>query len=218
MNEGIGTVLTIAALASMLCASAVASTGKFEKEAKAVAAEKGKPAAGKDLAKLMDKAATTNKTFGGYSAMQASNIVARTIKAEAGSRKEMKSGGHKRVADVILNRCDGKLDEVVSVCLEPSQFSCWNKADRSTLRPETYVPVIPGECKTNALEQAAWKECLELAGDMLAGKYKAENKKINSYYVYTGKNAVNPSWGSKMTNTVTAGSQKFGYLKDNTRQ
>lgn len=211
-------MLTIAAIASMLCASAVASTSKFEKSVKALAAENGKLKPGQDMIKAMDSAATTNKTFGGYSVMQASNIIARTIKAEAGSRREMKAGGHKRVADVILNRCDGRLDEIVSVCLEPSQFSCWNKADRSTLRPETYVPVIPSECQTNALERAAWKECLELAGDMLTGKYKSENKTINSYYVYTGKNKVSPSWGTKMTNVVTVGTQKFGYLKDNTRQ
>lgn len=217
MNEGVGTVLTIAALSSMLCASAVASAGKFEKEAKAVAAEKGKPATGKDLTKLMDQAATIKKSFGGYSAMQATNILARTLKAEAGADKERKAGGHKLVADVILNRCDGNLDEIVQVCLEKSQFSCWNKADHKTLTPENYVPQIPGECKDNVLEQKAWKECLELAGDIISGKYKARNKKVNSYYVYTGKNAVNPSWGSKMTNTVTAGSQKFGYLKDNNK-
>lgn len=216
ISESKTTTLAISAMLSLFAMSGVLAADKLEAGTKKLAATQQVKVMSPEFDKVFKDAVILNKKFGGYSAEQACSILAKTIKGEAGADVERKANGHYMVADTIINRCGGNIDRIVGVCLEKYQYSYWNKADRAKLTPEAYdARILPSEVKDNVLEQRAWNECLQLAADILTGKYKAKNKKINSYHVYKGERKCNPDWSGKMTNVVYAGTQKFGYLASN---
>lgn len=122
------------------------------------------------------------------------NIIAATIFDEAKGEKLI---GRKAIASVINNRTKWKKykNNPVLVCIAKFQFSGWNKG---------YINV---DLKSKQHQQI-WKECQELAKQIINGKFKSI---IDSNHYYNPKLA-NPKWGNKMKNVKIIGNHKFGRL------
>lgn len=59
------------------------------------------------------------------------NIIAATLVDEA--KGESEEGMH-AVLNVILNRCNNKVDAAAKICLAPKQFSGWNSVDKTNAK------------------------------------------------------------------------------------
>jgi len=216
LEEGFGSLVSIATLAAMLSMTGVMAQSDIEKHMKAeMKQQAGKPLSASGVQNAIKASLKTSKKYGGYDQAQAASILAWTLYGEARGKTERRSGGINRVADVILNRAGGDLDKVPAVCLRPAQFSTWNGTDRKETTPAAWkATAIPAEVKDSGLELAAWNDCKDLAGRVMSGEYKAEDKKINAYWACKGPYKIEaPYWDAKMTDTKIVGSHKFGYLK-----
>lgn len=113
-------------------------------------------------------------------------ILARTIYGEARSESEM---GRQAVAEVILNRKASHRypDSIIDVCLQPSQFSCWNASDPNRSQ---IINLQPGADKH-------FDECLVVARDALAGKI---NHLTDAVLHYHSTSIGSPDWVRKSPN------------------
>ncbi|UJW76791.1 cell wall hydrolase [Rhizobium sp. SL42] len=113
-------------------------------------------------------------------------ILARTIYGEARSESEM---GRQAVAEVILNRKASHRypDSIIEVCLQPSQFSCWNASDPNRSQ---IINLQPGADKH-------FDECLVVARDALAGKI---NHLTDAVLHYHSTSIGSPDWVRKSPN------------------
>ena len=101
--------------------------------------------------------------IGDYTTIQASNIIARTLFAEA--RNDGKAG-MEAVASVIFNRAKGKLSDFVNVCKKHGysqkakrvvhQFSCWNRMTDAEWSPKNFKVKIPKAVKNGSEEKMLW--------------------------------------------------------------
>lgn len=119
-------------------------------------------------------------------------LLARLIFGEArGSSRELKIA----VAQTALNRTKNKKCSLEGVILQPYQFSCFNKNDpnyNKVWNPEKY-------------EIKAWKECLELAKEILDNKYQDLSQGANHYHT----DKVNPNWAKDRKPLFKVGNTLF---------
>lgn len=145
------------------------------------------------------------KTYSGFTATQATNIIARTLYMEARSEGET---GIDAVASVILNRAGGKAEKLPIVCLKKYQFSCWNGSTTKT--PTLYKTIIPSSAAKQGPNRDMWQYCEKTAGKLLDGTFKSTIGKRNAYHTL----AVTPLWDKRMQDKTTIGKHVFGYLME----
>lgn len=124
--------------------------------------------------------------------------LARTIWGEA--RGESKTG-REAVCHVMLNRAKSSRypSNVARVCLQPFQFSCWNKNDPNFRKIRN---LQPGSFKT-------FDECLQVARDVLSGK--VEDHTLGALHYYATSISA-PAWvrnSPKAKMTAHIGHHKF---------
>ena len=201
MNEGVGDFLRLGTLLALLAVPGIMKAedikGNLPKASEVTA---------QTVTNAIFKVDTAAQTYGGYTASQASNILARTLYMEARSQG---TTGMDAVASVILNRAGGKAEKMPYVCLKPSQFSCWNDIDNKDSK--NYAVKIPKGAAKKGKDQTAWTYCQELAGKLLSENFKSTVGNRNSYHT----TAVTPKWDSKMKDKKTIGKHIFGYLPEN---
>lgn len=145
------------------------------------------------------------KTYGGYTQINAANILARTLFAEARGEGEK---GIDAVASVILNRSNGKAENFPKVCLAKKQFSCWN--DKKDLTPDKYKYLMPVAASKPGKDREMWLYCQKIAGQMMFGEFKSTIGNRNAYHTIS----VTPSWDTAMSDKTTIGNHIFGYLPE----
>ena len=159
-----------------------------------------------NVIKALDDIQNEQKVYNGYTTLQISNILARTLYMEARNQGEI---GIDAVASVILNRAGGEIKNFPSVCLKKSQFSCWNKIKNKDAKH--YTITIPiSVLRKNNKDSEMWTYCQFVAGQMLNNEFKSTIGLRNSYHT----TSVNPDWSSSMKNVVVIGKHKFGYLPE----
>jgi uncharacterized protein (TIGR02594 family) len=107
-------------------------------------------------------------------------ILARTIYGEAAGEPDE---GKRAVAQVVMNRAaSGRYPQsVTGVCLQPSQFSCWNANDPNRNK---IIGLQPNGDKV-------FNVCFAIAGDALAGNINVLTPAVMHYFAdYISK----PSW------------------------
>lgn len=97
--------------------------------------------------------------------------VARTIYAEA---KGESYEGKKAVASVIWNRAGGNVSRLGVIVIKPMQFSCWNYG-------------TPNKGKDTDPD---WKECLDLAKEMISGAFVP----TTTHTHYYNPNKIKAKW------------------------
>ena len=147
------------------------------------------------------------KMFGNYTALQSSNIIARTLYAEARNDGKV---GMEAVASVIYNRAKGNKDNFTKACLKPKQFSCWNKFTKEEADPKNFKIKIPNSVNKNKKNEALWKEAMQIVADMLNGTFKP----TTTANMYFNPQKCSPKWANELTDVKMIGSHKFGILKN----
>lgn len=157
------------------------------------------------------------RMLGRYTELQAANIIARTLYAEARNDGEE---GMEAVASVIYNRADGKAKDFVNVCKKNGysqkakkvvhQFSCWGKMTDADWSPSSFKVRLPKNVKTGTKEQVLWKKATEIAGNMLNGSFKPTTDAT----MYYNPQKCSPDWADQLTDIKIIGSHKFGKLKN----
>lgn len=201
MEEGIGDTIRLGTLLALLAVPGIMRAEDISQNL-----PKTDTITAQTVATAIEKVdAQQKKTYGGYSAIQASNIVARTLYMEARSEG---TNGMNAVASVIMNRAGKKAENLPGICLAEKQFSCWN--DKSNLDAKSYTTLIPKGAAKKGKDQDAWKYCQELAGKLMNEKFESTVGNRNSYHT-TG---VKPDWDAKMKDKKTIGKHVFGYLPE----
>jgi len=111
-------------------------------------------------------------------------VLARTLYGEARGEE---LAGIEAVASIILNRVAfaqtrGRYwwgNDIKSVCLKPSQFSCWNKADPNRKKLLALSPRDP-----------AYRLCKRIAKRAVAGDLPDQTEGATHYHTH----AVDPFW------------------------
>ena len=188
IDEGVGDAIRSGILAGMLSFS---------------------PFSGQAADKAPEKVSTpivqAEKTYSGFTATQATNIIARTLYMEARSEGE---AGIDAVASVISNRAGGKAEKLPIVCLKKYQFSCWNGSTTKT--PTLYKAIVPSAAVKQGPNRDMWQYCEKTAGKLLDGTFKSTIGKRNAYHTL----AVTPNWDEIMQDKTTIGNHVFGYLPE----
>lgn len=147
--------------------------------------------------------------FGGYTKVEAANIIARTIFKEG--RSEGHVGRH-YIATVIYNRAGKDVKNLVKVCFKPSAFSVWNAIAPSTktgpYSPGRYTVTVPKEVLLNDLELECWNDAKSIASELVNGNFVPDGT-YNSYYA---PKKTTPSWASSLSGKIDVGKHRFGYL------
>lgn len=122
------------------------------------------------------------------------DILARTLYGEA--RGEPLSG-IEAVASVVMNRVRrggwfGR--DIISVCLKPYQFSCWNKED----------PNLPKIQAANE-EDPIFATCLRIAARAVSGTLKDNVKGATHYHTLS----CNPKWSLDQVPVAQIGNHLF---------
>ena len=123
------------------------------------------------------------------------DIVARTIWGEARGEGDT---GMQAVADVIVNRVANPGwwgTDFISVCLAPSQFSCWNAGDPNATLAASVTADDP-----------AFADALQIASAAVAGTLPDITGGATSYFNPAGGI---PSWAASMTETAQIGHHVF---------
>ena len=173
----------------------------------------------KDLEKLPELTPTAvseltkedNETFGGYSRVNAANIVARTLFAEAADQSE---DGKRAVASVIWNRAGHDPQKLIEVCFARKQFSCWNDVHPATnpnYNAKNYKVKLPTKLLVDSNVDFAWEDCKEMASDLLNGVFVSSIGNRNAYY---NPDKVAPGWADSLQDAKKIGHHKFGYLPE----
>ena len=168
VQEGIGNLISLGALAFLLGSSGIVNAGQFKQELGKVAKDKQVEQGGKatvtkqDIADAVEKSRADDPRIGRWRRSQILNIVARTLYMEA--REDGETGLNLSMT-VIWNRAGGGMaNQLAEECLRPSQFSCWNGKPKSEKQPSTYEIKFPKCVKTgHGQEYNLWKTCVELA-------------------------------------------------------
>jgi len=121
------------------------------------------------------------------------NTIALTIFAEAAGESR---DGKIAVASVIWNRAVrwyGSISKLSEVCKARKQFSCWNAK-----------PLLVSNIPKDKASRDAWKYCLAIAQDMVAGTFTPTTTADHYHADY-----VSPSWGKQMKKIATIGKHIF---------
>lgn len=128
------------------------------------------------------------------------DVLGRTIYGEARNQGRT---GMEAVASVILNRARNPRwwggPDIISVCLKPWQFSCWNRRDPNLPRLESVTGADP-----------AFTTALAVADDAVNGKLRDPTENADSYFAV---GIVLPYWADAAKHTVTIGAHAFYRLE-----
>ena len=127
------------------------------------------------------------------------DVLARTIWGEARGEP---SGGMEAVASVILNRAAYPRwwgHDIVSVCLHPWQFSCWNADD-------------PNRSQLMAVTEAdpQFTEALNIAAAAVAGALPDTTNRADSY---ADLRVCHPKWAANNAPVAKIGNHTFFRLE-----
>jgi len=201
LDEGLGDYIKLGVLLTLLAVPGVAEAENIAKNLPKndVTTQTATNAVEKAVVKQQ------NKTYSGFTAAQASNIVARTLYMEARSEGET---GLDAVASAIYNRAGKKAENLPAVCLREKQFSCWNKITDKT--PKTYRIIVPSGAAKKGNDQDMWLYCQTLAGKLMNESFSSTIGNRNSYHT----TSVTPDWDATMKDKQTIGKHVFGYLPE----
>jgi spore germination cell wall hydrolase CwlJ-like protein len=118
-------------------------------------------------------------------------VLAKTIYAEAANQSP---SGRKAVASVIWNRAHKNPKKVYSVCLAPSQFSCWNNQRPSSFRVRN--------------SDRVYQECLRLAEEVSVNNFRP----LGNWTHYYNPRKANPDWRHHLRYKSVIGDHVFGTL------
>ena len=123
------------------------------------------------------------------------DVLSRTIYGEdrGGGREGMEA-----VASVILNRAAHPRwwgTDVVSVCLKPAQFSCWNADDPNRAKIEAATGADP-----------AFTIALSVADAAVTGRLLDPTDGADSYFAF---GTPEPDWARGLVPTALIGGQRF---------
>lgn len=193
IEEGMGDVIRLGALITLLTVPGIVDAKDFSKS--------------KTSAQIASVLKTEKDSLlGGYTKIQAANIVARTLYDEARGEGEK---GIDAVASVLYNRAGGKAEKLPGVCLKKYQFSKWN--DQKNLDPNSYKVLIPTGASKPGKDREMWLYCQKTAGKLIFSEFKSTIGNLNSYYVHK---QVTPGWSSDLQDKQVIGNHTFGYLPD----
>ena len=201
-DESIQGVILASILASLFAVGSVVHADNIRKTVPPRASQEQIQAA-------LDKAEA--RTYGGFSAVQATNAVMRTIYLEGRGETPL---GRRMIATVIWNRAGGDVNKLAEVCLKPSQFSIWNGLSKAQRKPSGFTVKIPPSVTKSKDNKAIWDECKKLVEELFSGKFNATEK----FNAYMNKDKADQSaidsWGTTMSDQKKIGHHTFGYLKD----
>lgn len=202
-DESLTTQITAAFIASLLAVPGIVNADRISRNFTT------KPTVAQ-FQSTVRKVAEKAPRFGGYTTLDAANILARTLYAEAAGES---TEGKKMVATVIWNRAGGDTQKLIRVCFASSQFSCWNGVDRTILKPGVYKITIPSDIAIPSVKRA-WDVCQALASEMLKGTFTP----LGNYNAYLNPKKADPdalaTWGTTMTGQKVVGKHRFGYLPE----
>jgi len=116
------------------------------------------------------------------------------------------------VAYTVINRVnDGKKwngENIREVILKPWQYSCFNKKDVNLEKLKN--PLYYSEKYFN-YNGMAFEECLEVAEEVLDGKYSELNKGQTHYF---NPKTANPSWKDKLEKIGKIGNSKHEFYRE----
>lgn len=124
------------------------------------------------------------------------DILARTLLGEAEGETYR---GKVAVAWVVVNRVmQPRFPAVVAaVCLQPRQFSCWNRGS----------PRLPVMLKARPIEGSMFAECLEVAASVIREELPDPTNGADHYF---NPDLAAPAWGKVMTDEIEIGRHRFG--------
>lgn len=131
----------------------------------------------------------------GINTHDAKDVLARTLWGEARNQSD---GGMKAVACVVLNRVKDPGwwgHDIPSVCLKPSQFSCWNKDDPNLPKLEAVTAADP-----------VFTKCLQIAHLAVGGALIDITGGSTHYYE---RHLKPPKWAIGLSPNVTRGDHLF---------
>lgn len=156
-------------------------------------------------------ASTDEKLYGGYTATNVINMIARTLYVEGHSQG---TEGRKAILSVIVNRAGNDKNNIAAVIREPSAFSCWNKMTKDDWKNFVYRVPSKGTMSISIrANRKIWDECVRLATEAFNGKFKSTIGNRNSYLnPVTANEEARNTWGKKMDLKIK--DHKFGYLRE----
>lgn len=201
LDEGIGDTIRLGTLLTLLAVPGIVNAKDIESNL----GSSSNKAISSEVVKNAYSKASIKENYGGFTAIQAANIIAKTLFSEARGEG---TKGIDAVASVILNRGNSNPQSYPEVCLKKKQFSCWNNLKDRT--PKTYVSKIPASVANNPKDAEMWKYCQKVAGDLLTKNFNSTIGNRNAYHT----TKVTPSWDHAMLNKTTIGNHVFGYLPE----
>jgi hypothetical protein len=125
------------------------------------------------------------------------DVLARTLYGEARGEGFQ---GMQAVANTVVNRVNSEIrwwgDSIISCCLAPWQYSCWNKNDPNL----SFIQQIDA---SNRLFQG----CIELATKAVAGSLPDLTYGADSYY--DKRMPTPPAWADGLTPCASIGHHNF---------
>lgn len=200
VDEGIGSTIRLGTLLTLLAVPGIMKAKDIEDNLPSRSS-----VTASSVTTALDRTAP-KKTFGGYSCVQAMNVLAVTLYAEARGEEER---GMRAVASTIFNRAGGNPDKMVAVCFAEKQYSCWNEIDNKSAR--TYEPLIPSTILHSNNTKATWELSKKIAWELLSGNFTSTIGKLNSYY---NPAKASPDWKNRMQDKQEIGKHLFGYLPE----
>ena len=93
-------------------------------------------------------------------------------------------------------------DTIAAVCLDPWQFSCWNKNDPNRKILDGIASNIQGNLRSNT----RFKRCYDVAKSLLDNPHQTDITSGSTHYHTT---AVAPNWSKNVAATTQIGTHKF---------
>lgn len=117
--------------------------------------------------------------------------------------------GQIAVANVVMNRWRGNLGKyktVKEVCLEPYQFSCWNKNDPN----HDKLLALAKEMEFDKPTNPALKQCLYIARGVMGYNFLDNTKGAKNYMTTELLNSEgSPKWAEVRKNEKVIGNHTF---------
>lgn len=133
-------------------------------------------------------------------------VLALTLWGEA--RGESISG-QVAIANVIINRFYKNMKKyktIKDVCLEPFQFSCWNKDDPNYSK----LMELADGIISHKINDASLKQCIAVSRCIIRDEFLDNTKKAVNYMTTSLFNSPNkPSWARNAKNIIIIGNHTF---------
>jgi len=136
-------------------------------------------------------------------------ILARTLHGEG---RNQPRHGKVAIASVVLNRVAADSwwgDDVVEVCLWPSQFSAWGDRDPNLkVMLEADDTIMRLGHPTLDVSNAAFNECMEIAIQAMDGRLE-DNTEGSTHYINPKVLKRRPAWAEGKTPVVVIADHEF---------